>query len=69
MRTALKKITVHVPESLVEKAREATGKNLTETIRLGLEAVALRSVFERALKLKGTYHFSIPLEDLREDRD
>ena len=63
-----RKITVHVPEDLLEKAQESTGEGITETIRKGLELVAASKSFEELRKLKGKVSFSIDLAKLREDR-
>jgi predicted nucleic acid-binding protein len=40
META-RKITVDVPPDLLEKAQRATGSGITQTVRTGLELVAL----------------------------
>ena len=37
---AERKITVHVPEELLDRAREQTGQGITETVRQGLRLVA-----------------------------
>lgn len=67
MNTA-KKITIEVPQTLLKKAREATGKGITATIRQGLELVAASRAYEGLRKLRGKVKFSINLKKLREDR-
>jgi hypothetical protein len=62
------KITVYVPESLLRKAREATGEGITATVRRGLELVALQPAFQDLRQMRGRVRFSIDLEKLREDR-
>ena len=63
-----RKITVHVPEDLLDRAQKATGEGLTETVRQGLRLVAAGDVYRRMAKLRGTVKFSIDLAQLREDR-
>jgi hypothetical protein len=63
-----RKITVHVPEDLLERAQKATGEGPTETVRQGLRLVAAGDVYRRMAKLRGTVKFSIDLAQLREDR-
>jgi hypothetical protein len=65
---AERKITVHVPEDLLVKAREASGQGITETVRQGLRLVAAGDTFRRVAKLRGSVKFSVNLKALREDR-
>ncbi|HMC78081.1 MAG TPA: hypothetical protein VKH34_13135 [Vicinamibacterales bacterium] len=63
-----RKITVHIPEELLERAQQASGAGLTETVRQGLRLVAAGDTFRRVAKLRGTVKFSLDLARLREDR-
>ena len=63
-----RKVTVYVPEELLERAREATGDGVTATIRKGLELVASSMAYDEVRKLRGKVRFSIRLRELREDR-
>jgi hypothetical protein len=62
-----KKLTVEVPEDLLERATSATGKGITPTIRRGLELVAAGAAYTRLRDLKGKVKFTIKLSDLRKD--
>ena len=63
-----RKITVHVPEDLLERAQKSSGQGITETIRQGLRLVAAGETFRQVAKLRGTVRFSIDAVRLREDR-
>ena len=63
-----KKITVYVPEQLLQKAQAATGEGITPTVRQGLELIAAGPACEKLQKLKGKVTFSVDLDKLREDR-
>jgi hypothetical protein len=63
-----RKITVHMPDDLVRRALDSTGKGLTATVKQGLELVAAGKVYQDLRKLRGKVHFSIDLRKLREDR-
>lgn len=63
-----RKVTVHLPEDLLERAQEASGEGITETLRQGLRLVAASETFRRVAKLRGTVKFSVDLARLREDR-
>jgi len=63
-----RKITVHIPEELLERAQKASGEGLTETVRQGLRLVAAGDTFRRVARLRGTVKFSRDLARLREDR-
>jgi hypothetical protein len=63
-----KKITVHVPAALLEKAQRSTGQGITETIRRGLQLVAASDAYEKLRALRGKVSISVDVESLREDR-
>jgi hypothetical protein len=63
-----RKITVHVPEDLLDAALKTTGEGITETVRQGLRLVAAGEAFRKVSKLRGTVKFSVNLQRLREDR-
>ncbi len=62
-----KKITVHIPGGLLEKARRETGEGITETVRQGLRLVAAGDTYRKLRKLRGKVKIEIDRE-LREDR-
>jgi hypothetical protein len=63
-----RKITVHVPEDLLERAQKSSGQGITETVRQGLRLVAAGETFRQVAKLRGQVKFSLDLSRLREDR-
>jgi hypothetical protein len=65
---AVRKITVHVPNDLLERAKRSSGQGITETVRQGLALVAAGETFRRVAKLRGTVKFTVDLARLREDR-
>jgi hypothetical protein len=65
---AIRKITVHVPADLIEKAQRATGKGITETIRLGLQQLTAGRAAQELRALRGKIRLSIDVEELRRDR-
>ncbi len=67
MATA-RKITVEVPKDLLEKAQEASGAGVTQTVRAGLQLVAASRTYARILRLQGKVRFSRTLAELKADR-
>jgi len=65
---ATQKITVHVDERLLRRARKRTGKGVSDTIRQGLTLVAAGAAYEKLRALRGRVKFSVDLATLREDR-
>jgi hypothetical protein len=63
-----RKITVHVPDDLLDRAQQSSGQGITETVRQGLRLVAAGETFRRVAKLRGTVKFSIDPARLRDDR-
>jgi len=64
----MRKITVEVPEDLLEKAQRATGTGITQTVRTGLKIVAASDAYEKLRKLRGKVRFSLTLEEMKDDR-
>ena len=67
META-RKITVEVPEELLEKAQEASGEGITQTVRTGLQLVAASRTYARLRQLRGKVRFTRTLAELKADR-
>jgi hypothetical protein len=65
---ATRKITIEVPEELLRKAQRASGVGITQTVRQGLQILAASDAYDRARKLRGTYRFSLSLDELKDDR-
>lgn len=63
-----RKITVHVPDDLLDRAQQSSGQGITETVRQGLRLVAAGETFRQLARLRGTVKFSLDVKRLREDR-
>jgi hypothetical protein len=63
-----RKITIEVPEDLLEKAQKATGSGITQTVRTGLQLVAASQAYDRLLELRGKVKFSLTWQELKDDR-
>ena len=63
-----RKITIEIPEELLEKAQQATGSGITQTVRTGLQLVAASETYDRLRQLRGKVKFSMTLADLKADR-
>ena len=64
-----RKVTVMLPEDLLERALRASGEGLTPTLRRGLELVAAKDAYRKLLKLKGKFDLNIDLDESRRDRE
>jgi len=67
META-RKITVEVPQGLLEKAQRASGTGITQTVRAGLQLVAASRTYARIRNLRGKVRFTRTLAELKADR-
>jgi hypothetical protein len=65
---ATQKVTVHVDQTLLQRARKRTGKGVSDTIREGLALVAAGAAYQKLRALRGRVKFSVDLRTLREDR-
>jgi hypothetical protein len=64
----MRKITVEVPEDLLQRAVESSGEGITGAVRRGLMLVAAGRAYEGLRRLRGKVKLEIDLEALREDR-
>ena len=57
MSPAVKKVTIEVPEELLDKAQQATGSGITQTIRTGLQLLAASQAYAdlRQARADGTF--------------
>jgi hypothetical protein len=62
------KITVEVPQDLLEKAQQASGTGVIQTVRAGLQLVAASRTYARVLRLRGKIRFTRTLAELKADR-
>jgi hypothetical protein len=63
-----RKISVRVPRELLEKAQEASGAGVTQTVRSGLQLVAASGPYARLRELRGKVRFSRSFAELKTDR-
>jgi hypothetical protein len=52
-----RKITVEIPEALLEKAQKASGAGITQTIRTALQLLAASQAYDRILQMRGKVRF------------
>jgi hypothetical protein len=67
MNTA-RKITVEIPEDLLEKAQQASGTGVTQTVRAGLQLLAASRAYALLRQQRGKVKFSRTLAELKADR-
>lgn len=65
---AARKITVEIPVALLEKAQQASGAGITQTVRTGLQLVAASRAYARLRQLRGKIRFTRTLSELKADR-
>jgi hypothetical protein len=63
-----RKITVEIPGELLEKAQQASGAGITQTVRAGLQLLAASQAYDRLLQLRGKVRFTRTFTELKEDR-
>jgi hypothetical protein len=63
---AIKRVTVNLPAKLLSEAEQVSGRGITETIVQGLELLARRRAYGKALALKGKLRLDLNLDSSRE---
>jgi hypothetical protein len=63
-----RKITVEIPDELLERAQQASGKGITQTVRAGLELIAAADAYDRLLEMRGKVRLSQTWQELKDDR-
>jgi hypothetical protein len=66
VKSAVKRVTVNLPGDLLKRAEEVTGLGITETLVAGLELLAQRRAYKKALGLRGKLDLKIDLDVSRE---
>jgi hypothetical protein len=65
---AARKITVEIPEDLLERAQRASGAGVTQTVRAGLQLLAASQAYSQLRQRRGTFKFGRTLAELKTDR-
>lgn len=65
----MRKITVDVPEDLLERVQEFTGAGVTETVRTALKQLDSQRAQREMLKLRGKIKFSMTWQEMKYDRE
>ena len=63
-----RKITVEVPPELLEKAQQASGVGITQTVRTGLQLLAASRAYARLRSYRGRVRLARTLAELKADR-
>ncbi|HUI41714.1 MAG TPA: hypothetical protein VL523_07080 [Terriglobia bacterium] len=63
----MKKLTVIVPEELLQQATRATRSGATPTVRLGLKLLAAREASARLRRLRGKVKLGMSWKEIRGD--
>ena len=64
----VRKITVEIPEELLDKARKASGVGITQTVRTGLQLLAASHTYAHLRQLRGKVRFARTAAELKADR-
>lgn len=64
----MRKITVQVPEEMLEKAQAYTGEGVTQTVTAGLQRLASIRAQQELLKLRGKIKPSVPYTEIKRER-
>jgi hypothetical protein len=65
---AARKITVEIPQDLLEKAQQASGAGVTQTVRAGLQLLAASRAYTQLRQLRGKVRVSRTLAEIKADR-
>jgi hypothetical protein len=64
---SVRKITVEVPERLLESAQNYTGEGITATVTKGLQTLTNIRAQQELLKLRGKVKFSLSWQEMKGD--
>jgi hypothetical protein len=68
MTQTLRKITVEVLQTDLAAAQAYTGEGITDTVRAALKRLGQIQAQREFRKLRGSFQFTVDLDQLREDR-
>ncbi len=66
MSDATKKVTVNLPEDLLDRAMASTGKGITQTLIEGLAELERREKRSALRRLRGRVAFDLDLDETRQ---
>ncbi|HEV3277618.1 MAG TPA: hypothetical protein VG860_12445 [Terriglobia bacterium] len=61
----MRKLTVIVPDELLQKATRATKSGVTPTVRMGLRLLAARDAYARLRRLRGKVKLGMTWQEIR----
>lgn len=61
------KVTAHLPVKLLQEAQEATGKGLTETLKIALIQLSQAHAYDGLRQMRGKIDFTIDVDELRKE--
>jgi hypothetical protein len=67
--SAVRKITVEVPEKDLAAAQAFTGEGVTETVRAALKKLASMRAQQELLALRGKVQFNLTFDEIKRDRE
>ncbi len=59
---------MEIPDALLQKAQQASGAGITQTVRAGLQLLAASQAYSRLRQLRGKVRFTRTLAELKADR-
>jgi hypothetical protein len=65
----MRKITVEVPQDVLDQAQAFTGEGITATVLAALKKLASIQAQQELRKLRGKVKFSLTLDEMRYDRE
>jgi len=65
----MRKITVEVPDDLLERVQQFTGEGVSGTVRTALARLDSIRAQQELLKLRGKVKFSMTWEEMKRDRE
>jgi len=65
----MRKITVQVPEAVLERAQAYTGEGVTQTVTAALKRLASIQAQQELLKLRGKVKFSVSYDEIKRERE
>ena len=65
----MRKITVQVPEDVLERAQAYTQEGVTQTVTAALRRLASIQAQQELLKLRGKVKFSVSYDEIKRERE
>ncbi len=63
----LRKLTIMVPEELLDQALRESGEGIAATVQNGLRLICAQNAYKKLARMRGKVRYTLSVDELREE--